>query len=201
MIFNSSQLNIVAYSKYLQDFIGGTSLISFVDYNNEISVIKAYAFAYDTNIQLVSFPKCVSIGSWTFFKCTELTSVDFPNCITIGNSAFYNCKKLTTTNFSLCTTVKSFAFLECHSIATLSFPACTNIGQFAFWNCYNLKSFYLMCSSIPTLQFSDAFSNTPIGGYSASTGTYGSIYVPASLIEDYKVATNWSYFSSRFVGI
>jgi hypothetical protein len=48
---------------------------------------------------------------------------------------------------------------------------------------------------------SNAFASTPIGGYSTSTGTYGSIYVPASLLTSYQTATNWTYFSSRFVGV
>jgi hypothetical protein len=51
------------------------------------------------------------------------------------------------------------------------------------------------------LYASNAFSSTPIGGYSTSAGTYGSIYVPTSLLTSYKNATNWTYFSSRFVGI
>jgi hypothetical protein len=58
-----------------------------------------------------------------------------------------------------------------------------------------------MGSSVCKLSHSNAFTSTPIGGYSASAGTYGSIYVPASLLTAYKTATNWTYFSSRFVGV
>jgi hypothetical protein len=83
----------------------------------------------------------------------------------------------------------------------MSFPACTYIGSNAFKECYNLTSLYLTNSVVCTLNNSNAFSSTPIDGYSASTGTYGSIYVPASLLTAYQSATNWTYFSSRFVGI
>lgn len=41
----------------------------------------------------------------------------------------------------------------------------------------------------------DAFNNTPI-----KSGT-GSIYVPASLVDAYKSAENWSYFSDRIFPI
>jgi hypothetical protein len=51
------------------------------------------------------------------------------------------------------------------------------------------------------LPHSNVFTSTPIGGYSASAGTYGSIYVPAYLLDAYKSATNWAYFSDRFVGL
>jgi hypothetical protein len=59
-----------------------------------------------------------------------------------------------------------------------------------------------MGSSIPSLAYTNAFYSTPIAGYTASTGgVYGSIYVPASMLESYKTANNWSYFSDRFVGV
>jgi hypothetical protein len=46
-------------------------------------------------------------------------------------------------------------------------------------------------TSVPTLRYSNAFSSTPIAGYTTSTGgIYGSIYVPASLYESFKTATN-----------
>jgi hypothetical protein len=32
-------------------------------------------------------------------------------------------------------------------------------------------------------------------------GYFGSIYVPTSLLASYKTANNWTYFSSRFVGV
>ena len=119
-----------------------------------------------------------NIGNYTFASCTSLTTVSFPKVTTIGYSAFINCTKLT----------------------TASFPAATTIGSGAFSKCYNLKSLYLTGSSLCKLSNSNAFSSTPIGGYSTSAGTYGSIYVPASLLASYKAATNWTYFSSRFVG-
>ena len=58
-----------------------------------------------------------------------------------------------------------------------------------------------MSPSVASLARSNAFSSTPIAGYSASTGQVGSIYVPASLLASYQAATNWTYFSSRFVGV
>jgi len=65
-----------------------------------------------------------------------------------------------------------------------------------------LLSLYILLSSVCVLAKSNAFNSTPIAGYTTNTeGVYGSIYVPASLLSDYKAANNWSYFSSRFVGI
>jgi hypothetical protein len=111
------------------------------------------------------------------------------------------CSRLSTVSFPACTRIGNYAYAACYSLTTISFPACTTIGSSAFSRCYNLKSLYLTNSVVCTLANSNAFSSTPIGGYSASAGTYGSIYVPASLVDAYKAATNWTYFASRIVGI
>ena len=94
------------------------------------------------------------------------------------------------------------AFAYCVSLTAVSIPACTTIGSYAFQACYNLLSLYLTGSSVAKLNYSNAFSSTPIAGYTTSTGgVYGSIFVPSSLYSTYIASTNWTYFSSRFVSI
>jgi len=41
---------------------------------------------------------------------------------------------------------------------------------------------------------------TPFSG-SGYYGKFGSIYVPASLVSEYKAAPNWSEYSDRIVGM
>lgn len=120
------------------------------------------------------------IDTYKFYNCRNLPAVNFPNVSTIGASAFYYCQQL----------------------ETASFPTVSTIQVAAFWRCTLLKSLYLNnVSSIPTLANSNAFSSTPIAGYSASAGQFGSIYVPASLYSAFKSATNWQYFSNRMVSV
>ena len=165
------------------------------------TTISNYAFYSCFNLTTVSFPAATTIRSYAFANCTGLTIVSFPAATTISNYAFANCTGLTTVSFPAATTIGSYAFHKCYSLTTVSFPAATTISSYAFANCSNLKSLYLTGSRVCTLLHSGVFSSTPIGGYSVSAGTYGSIYVPASLLTSYKAATNWTYFSSRFVGI
>ena len=189
----------------------------------KVTTIGNNVFAYCRNLTTVSFPVVTSIGSNAFYSCSNLTTVSFPVATFIGSSAFGYCYKLITANFPKVTTISSSAFYSCNSLTTASFPVATTIGSNAFGYCYklttasfpkvttisssafrycyNLKSLYLTGSSLCQLSNSNVFTATPIGGYSASAGTYGSIYVPASLLTSYKAATNWTYFSSRFVGI
>ena len=163
--------------------------------------IGNYAFSECSKLTTISFPACTTIGYTAFARCYSLTTVNFPVCTSIRDDAFAYCSSLTTISFPACTTIGDDAFAYCSSLTTVNFPVCTSIGRSAFQKCYNLTSLYLTGSTICTLSNSNAFSSTPIGGYSASAGKFGTIYVPASLLTAYQTATNWTYFSSRFSAI
>lgn len=171
------------------------------------TTIGSYAFAHGSFMQTsfrdldLSFPLCEDISSEAFSGNYAIRSVSLPVCKTIGNHAFGNCLGLKSINLPACTGIESRTFAACSYMTSASLPVCTNIGSSAFSGCRNLVSLYLTGSIICTLSASNAFYTTPIGGYSSSAGTYGSIYVPASLLASYQAATNWTYFSSRFVGI
>lgn len=162
--------------------------------------IGNYAFAY-CSLTTASFPSVISIGNYAFQSCSSLTTADFSNATSIGSYAFGFCSSLTTISFPNATYIGSDAFRNCISLTTVSLPNVTLIGSYAFRNCYNLLSFYLLGSSVPVLAAS-VFIYTPIGGNTASTGgVYGSIFVPESLVSDFKAAANWSAYSDRIVGI
>ncbi len=136
-----------------------------------------------------------------FNRCSLLTEANFPACKIIGDAAFYACLRLTSVSFPACTTIGVNAFNNCTSLTEASFPACRTIGRGAFAGCTRLVSLTLGASSVVSLNNSDAFRSTPIAGYSTTAGMYGSIYVPASLVESYKTAAKWSLFSSRITAI
>ena len=164
--------------------------------------INAYAFQNCSSLSEASFPACTSIGAYAFWNCPSLSVASFPACTDIAVSVFYSCSALTTINFPACTNIGSNAFWNCYSLSVASFPACASIAGYAFNNCSTLLSLYLLGSSIPYLAGSTAFTSTPIAGHTTYTsGTYGSIFVPASLYNSYITATNWSRFSSRFVSV
>ena len=168
--------------------------------NDRVTSIGSHAFMYCRSLVTASFPAVKSIDTSAFAYCDMLTTANFPVCSYVGRYAFTACKNLTVVSFPAVKSIDTSAF-SCRNLTTASFPVVTLISDSAFKNCYNLKSLYLTGSSLCKLSHSNAFSSTPIGGYSTSAGTYGSIYVPVSLLTSYKKATNWIYFSSRFVGI
>lgn len=164
-----------------------------------VTKLNFEAFKSCTKLSSVSFPAVASIDTNVFHGCNKLSNVNFPLLRDIGMQAFMNCSKLSSVHFPVLSKIGYGAFWNCESLNTANFPKVQQIGNYAFSNCYNLKSLYLTGSSVCALTNSTAFASTPIGGYSASAGTYGSIYVPTSLVDAYKSATNWTYFSSRFV--
>ena len=168
---------------------------------SDVTVVGAAAFYSCSSLTTASFPSCTTIEASAFYSCFSLTTISFPVCTSIGTGAFYTCIYLTSVSFPSCTLIGVSAFYSCRRLTTISFPSCASISGSAFASCYNLISLYLMNSSVCALGNSNAFGRTPIGGYSTSAGQYGSIYVPSSLLTTYQTATNWIYFSSRFVGV
>ena len=55
-------------------------------------------------------------------------------------------------------------------------------------------------SAVPTIA-SNTFANTPIAGFSTSSGAYGSIYVDASMYWQFVDANVWSGYESRIVSV
>lgn len=174
------------------------------------------AFQSCTKLTNVYFPSVTSIGSNAFLNCSSLFSVDFPSCTHISQSAFNYCKKLESADFPVCRTIESYAFNGCNVLSDISFPVCTSImqrtfgscsaltvasfpslrliGSYAFSGCTALESLYLLGSSVCSLS-ANAFTSTPMQ-WSSYLGHFGSIFVPASLVDTYKSATNWVYYSS-----
>lgn len=159
------------------------------------TTISNNAFHSCSKLTEVSFPMCTTIASQAFYYCYSLTTVNFPNCTSIGYSAFLSCKSLADINFPTCTIIKDNAFAYCSKLTEASFPKCASIGGYAFTSCKSLKSIYLMNSSMCTLDTSKVFYSAGI------TSSTGSIFVPTSLVDAYKTATNWTYFSSRIYGV
>ena len=94
-----------------------------------------------------------------------------------------------------CKYLYDLTFQSCTSLNQVNLPVCSYIGDGAFLNCNLFSSITIGYSSICSLGGSNVFSTTQI------TSSTGSIYVPASLVDTYKSATNWSYFSTQIFPI
>ena len=160
-----------------------------------------YLGAYSaTEIYKIFGKQSTSVSDAYAYEYIRITGIDIPAVPSLVAYAFYSASKLKTVKAATCSIIGSHAFQACKVLSEVSFPACKSISAQAFNGCSSLTKVYLMSNAVCALANSNAFNITPIVN-STYTGTFGSIYVPASLLNSYKTATNWSYFSNRFVGI
>lgn len=168
-------------------------------------VTYAYnAFPYCQSATDAYLPLATNIAS-AFYFCLNLQRAIMPVATEV-TMAFANCYNLTEVSLPCATTI-SYTFYGCSELSSIELPAASCISGYAFWSCWKLLSLYLPGSNVVKLSTSTAaynnpFSSTPIMGFTNYTnGTYGSIYVPASLVSAYKRSTNWVSISARITAI
>lgn len=173
------------------------------EYKGNVVTIRPYGFYDAKQLSYIKAPNCITVQEAAFAFCESLETAIFPSSFEVTSSAFYSCRSLINTDFTACQSVGSSAFAYCSKLTEISFPKCSYIGSYAFQNCTQLSAIYLLNpNDIVSLASSNAFTNTPITNSTyLSNSVYGSIYVPASKLDSYKTAANWSYFSDRFTGV
>ena len=160
------------------------------------SNFTSYLSVTTSDITGVSLPECRYIGDEAFAYFSTLNQVNLPECRYIYDFAFDNCDSLSQISLPVCEYIGKEAFQHC-SLKQVSLPKCSYIDNGAFLGCINLMSITIGYSSVCNMNVTDidAFEGTYI-----ELGT-GSIYVPASLVEAYKSAPNWSKYSSKIFPI
>lgn len=162
--------------------------------STNVSGIGNSAFGSCISLSQVSLPMCSYIGSYAFEYCYSLSQISLPKCSYIGEAAFNECKSLSQISIPMCSYIGSYAFRSCGSLKQVSLPKCSYIGNYAFLFCYELNTITIGYSGVCSLG-SSVFYRTQI------TSSTGDIYVPASLVNAYKSATNWSQYSNRIYSI
>jgi hypothetical protein len=122
--------------------------------------------------------------------CGSLISANFPECTIVRDSAFFNCYNIATVNMPKARYFFPQVFTNCHNLKRLDCQV-ARINAQAF-KASGLDTLIIRSNSVCVLASSDAFNGTPI-----ESGT-GYIYVPATLVDSYKTATNWSTYANQF---
>lgn len=177
-------------------FRGCTNMTSVV-IPNSVTEIYSAAF-YGCGLTEVTIP--ASLTNWgygLFNTCTSLRRVVIEDGqTTIGESAFNNCTSLTDIAIpETVTTISDTAIQGCTSLIDISIPASvTSIGKHVFYNDTALS--VVRCSPItpPTLGDERVFQ---YGEYGQWQNINCTIYVPASSVNTYKAATNWTVYANQ----
>lgn len=147
-----------------------------------VEVIKDYAFSYCRSLVSASFPNATGdLKSGTFSSCKLLKSVILP--------------KIQRCDFQV---FMSDSLLQKVDFGSLTILPYRTSGNATFYGCTSLKTLIIRTSSVCTLMSSaHGIGGTLIG----TSETEGFIYVPDELVEDYKVATNWSVYANKIKGL
>ena len=123
----------------------------------------------------------------------QVVSVSLPNCVLVGNSTFLECHSLKDVYLPNCEHLSYGAFYGVNNMNGIELPVCSFIGQQGFYWCNNSMTYIkLGYSGVCTLGGNQVF-------YQCTA--LRSIYVPASLVEDYKVAQYWSSLATKILPI
>ena len=165
------------------------------------------AFMRCGGVSFVNIPEMSTLSGQVFSHCFALKSVYAPAIEKILDGCFYYCNSLSVLSLPMCSLLSGGVFEGCSKLERVHFNSLSKISVYTysptFRGCANLRSLYIKNSSMCSLDQSTAFTSTPIAGYwntsyCTQVGQYGSIFVPYSLLDAYKVSTNWAYFSNRF---
>lgn len=107
----------------------------------------------------------------------------------VQDQAFHS-TPLKSLTLEACQEIGISAFAGCSKLRNVSLPSCISIDENAFIDCTALSKVYLPGSTVCNLKHSNAF-----------LGFTGKFYVPSELLSEYKIADNWSYYSSCFSAI
>ena len=142
--------------------------------NNLATSLRTRICQAATKLITVNLPNVTSLGAYAFYQCSNLETVTLPKLTTISTQTWYMCPKL--------------EYADCGQLGSITAQT--------FNACAALKTLILRkTGSICTLSNANGVSGSGIG-----KGT-GYVYVPASLIETYKTATNWSTYAAQFRAI
>ena len=191
---------------------------------SNVETVGNYAISNDEKLSSLSIPKVKSIGNNTI-NYVDIESFDCPELEYIGDYALRHCDSLTTLNIPNVETIGtssiaaggSNSICYCSSLESIVLKKVEVVSGGIGYDCPNLKSadLYIATSvgaifrSSPNfetliIRTQDVVCSAAAGSLLQGTkiaGGTGYIYVPAALIEDYKVATNWTKYASQFRAI
>lgn len=185
--------------------------------NDRVTKVKYGTFYEDTNLTSVSFPNVTSVESYAFYKCTSLANIDIPKLQSASQYTF-SYTNPSSINFSLLETASSYTFSHITNQCTVILPKLKTVPNSCFRDSKGITSVdlaiatkidtlaFYFCNAIETLILRNPDTICTLANTGAFTGTKiasgtGYVYVPDGLVEEYKVATNWSNFASQIKGL
>lgn len=193
-LFENTLTHLKSNATSLRQYaLRGSSKLVSVDLPN-VKTVGANAL-YGVGLSELYLPSCTKVEGTTICYCNSLVKVSLPVCTSLGTYVFRDNKLLSDVSLPALATLPQNAFYNCDSLKKIILPSVTTINASAFNGSANFETLVLSRSSVATLANTNAFSGTKI-----ASGT-GYIYVPSTLVDSYKSASNWSTYAAQFRAI
>lgn len=177
--------------------------------NEDMTSLGPYAFYYRTNLVSAILNGVTNVEYSVFQGCSKLSSIEMNSVETIGNNAFLNASALQEVVFPKLSEIGSSVFSNCSALKKVKCDKATAIQYGAFTKCATLEVIDILggrqiamftndkINSLKSFVIREAAMVTPL-----SSGIFGfsdttTIYVADNLVEEYKVATNWSRYADK----
>ena len=142
-------------------------------------------------------PNLIHTNAWDFWKCTGLTKIPYESQLDyVGDICFRDCL-IQSANLPNVTGIGYGSFLDCKSLVRVDVGVKqrNTLRRHTFQGCSALETCILRADAFLPMENTSAFEGTPI-----KSGT-GYIYVPSALVDQYKVATNWTVYADQIRAI
>lgn len=154
------------------------------------------------------------LKAYAFSSCHKLIKLDIPNCVNIGNYAFSPSAIQILKILKVGTIGVTSTFYNCTSLKKVILPLFKmGAASAVFANCGKLElididtmslSFqpFSGCNNLNTLIYRKNSGVNSLSGVSLLPTNFqsnGYLYVPQSMLESYKTATNWSTVADRII--
>lgn len=171
-----------------------SDFINTIDVLGDDAVIDSIV---DRSITEFKDDKVTKVGDYAFFRCGALEMVDLPNVTSLGSYVFAG-TGLTELRLPSLSSVPPNSLRGCHKAVLVDLPICTTLNDYSLAEPYALSALVLRSDTVCVNKGKVLYNPSTIANPDPiNTGT-GYIYVPSALIEDYKVATNWSTYADQF---
>lgn len=171
--------------------------------NDRITEVGRYGLAYFGSLASIELPNVTTVGSQAF-RGSGIKSLLLPKVTTIVGDTCHECASLKYASLPLVKVFTQNDFYSCASLNCVDISSAQSLLRNIFNSCYTLKTVIIrqvekVCSLGSTNVFSNCYHilGTVNATYNPDGLKDGYIYVPDSLIESYKSATNWSTYADQ----
>lgn len=184
----------------MPDLMAARLMNTMTEYSSdEVTSVIQYGFSVQTNLESVSLPNCTYLGASAFAGCKKLYVASLPKLAEMSSYVFKDCESLIefVTGETFSSNIFNNVFYGCSSLEKIDLYHVNNIGiQAGALSCPNLTMLIIRNTDfVPPLN-EQAFA----GATKMNTGE-GKIYVPGSMVDAYKAASNWSNYADQIFSV